>query len=549
MNENRLCREKERFADAAHMLYEQGLVVGSDGAMVWRISNQETLSTPDQATFRLIKTTDILQMSSSGGQEGSLSSDAATGLLMKILDQEKDIHSAIHAHSKYCSIVAMLRESPPLMMMPAFAQRVGSLRMVRYGPQWEEDVLKTLAEPRQTSGGILIEHLGAIAFGEDPLAAVLVLESLEHFMEIFYRCRFDEIRHESQRQPRRVEQNLSRVYLELTTRCDLSCSKCLRRTGTIPEDREMALEQVASLIRQIKEVGSCKEIVLFGYGEIFCHDRALEIIELLKSHGLDLTLITNGLRLHEKAIADGIVKAALDRLYVSFDDPDVFTLQAEQEESIPQRIRIGLARLRDARDNFGGSHPRTCISTVMTRSNLRQIRGIVSMSEELGVSEILISNLVPYDREMSSLSLINKRGGQVFRAKYDSPKVKVARMDYFGPRCCQFIDGGACFISAEGDMSPCPVAARSHREHILSADKKINQLVFGNIFKSSIREIWHSDPYRTFREKFEHFDFPDCFSCSAAEICRNRTEGEHDCFESEAPCADCLWSKGIVLCP
>ena len=95
-------------------------------------------------------------------------------------------------------------------------------------------------------------------------------------------------------------------------------------------------------------------------------------------------------------------------------------------------------------------------------------------------------------------------------------------MDYFGPRRCEFIEGGACFISAEGDVSPCPPAARSHTEYVLSAEKKIKRLVFGNLFETRLEEIWQSGSYRSFREKFVHFDFPDCFSCSAAEICKNR---------------------------
>jgi len=82
---------------------------------------------------------------------------------------------------------------------------------------------------------------------------------------------------------------------------------------------------------------------------------------------------------------------------------------------------------------------------------------------------------------------------------------------------------------------------------MLHADPVV-ALVGDNVFKTSMKEIWHSDAYQAFREKFRYFDFPDCFACSIAELCKNRIEGEHDCFESETPCSDCLWSKGIGLC-
>lgn len=114
---------------------------------------------------------------------------------------------------------------------------------------------------------------------------------------------------------------------------------------------------------------------------------------------------------------------------------------------------------------------------------------------------------------------------------------------------CKFIADGAAFISVEGEVSPCLLASRTHTAYILGAEKQIRRLSLGNVFQNDIAIIWDSDAYRSLRDKFRYYDFPDCFTCRGFEMCLNRLSGEHDSFLSETPCSDCLWAKDVVLCP
>jgi MoaA/NifB/PqqE/SkfB family radical SAM enzyme len=345
-----------------------------------------------------------------------------------------------------------------------------------------------------------------------------------------------------------VERHLSKIYLEVTTRCNFNCTACLRKTGTVPSDQDMTLEQVTNLAEQLQQTRTCEEIVLLGYGEMLCHPQAIETIELLKSTGFRVTLVTNGQLLRSK-VAERLIAAKLDWLYVSIDGGDYIAHQKVRTGSDFQTIIENLKNLAQIKKEKNSTLPQIGLETVLTKENIRQMRGILGLADQVAARQILMSNLLPYSSDMAAQSLLQQPGGFIFRNKYHSSRVRIAEMDYRRPTRCKFIADGAVFISVEGDVSPCLMASRSHTAYILGAEKKIQRMSLGNVFQDDIFQIWDSESYRSFRDKFRYYDFPDCFTCRGAEMCLNRLNGEHDCFLSETPCSDCLWAKDVVLCP
>lgn len=542
--------QEEQFIQIAHLLFQRGLVTGVDGALAWRIADDTMLVSPLHQPLGLLTTNDVARVSLDGKLQNERVPHLSAEFLAEIFRQNPDIGAVIHAHPKFSSILGLSQQSLPLSLLPELQQRIGQIKTIGFQTHWSDEVPQQLQARNRSRGVFLIENYGVLVFAEDLITAALTLDSLEHYSEIIYHSqnagRNDRPSSRYEVQP--VEQHFTKIYLEVTTRCNFNCTTCLRKTGAVPKDQDMSLAQINDLISQLHQTRTCKEIVLLGYGEALCHPHAIEIIETLKAAGFRVTLVTNG-QLLSSTVAERLIAAPLDWLYVSIDGGDYITQQKVRLGSNFETIIENLKNLAQIKSEHDITLPHIGLETVITKENLRQMRSILNLADQVGAKQILMSNLLPYNSSLAEQSLLNQPGGFIFRSKYHSPTVRIAQMDYHQPTRCKFMAEGAAFISVEGDVSPCLMASRSHTAFILDAEKKIQRFTLGNVFQDGLSDIWGSDRYRSLRYKFRYYDFPDCFTCRGAEMCLNRLSGEHDCFLSETPCSDCLWSKDVVLCP
>ena len=77
--------------------------------------------------------------------------------------------------------------------------------------------------------------------------------------------------------------------------------------------------------------------------------------------------------------------------------------------------------------------------------------------------------------------------------------------------------------------------------------RKITHCSFGNIKEQPLAEIWSSKEYKTFRRKFDEFDFASCLYCGHCELFE---ENREDCIGNTHPaCGGCLWAEGVLSCP
>jgi len=540
----------EQFVQIARMLFQRGLVSGVDGALAWRIDEDEILASPLQQPLGWLNANDLARLSLNGKFQNDRVPGLAAEFLVEIFRQNPDIGAVIQAHPKFGSVLGLAQESLPLSLLPDLQRRIGQIKTIAFQIHWTDELLERLQARNHSRGVFLIENYGVLVFAEDLLTAALTLDSLEHYLEIIYYSQNSDRKNRpaSNFEVQPVEQHLTKIYLEVTTRCNFNCTNCLRKTGAVPRDQDMTLAQVTELMRQLQHSRTCQEVVLLGYGEALCHPQAIDIIELLKSAGFRLTLVTNG-QLLSAEVAERLIAAQLDWLYVSIDGGDYMAHQKVRTGSDFQTIIENLKNLAQQKEKHNCSLPQIGLETVITQDNMRQMRSILNLADQVGAKQILMSNLLPYNAAMAERSLLDQPGGHIFRNKYQAPTVRIAQMDYRQPTRCKFIAEGAAFISVEGDVSPCLMASRSHTAYILGAEKKIQRFRLGNIFQEDLTHIWDSDGYRSLRDKFRYYDFPDCFTCRGAEMCLNRLNGDHDCFLSETPCSDCLWAKEVVICP
>jgi hypothetical protein len=100
-------------------------------------------------------------------------------------------------------------------------------------------------------------------------------------------------------------QHLQNLEIEITTKCNLKCVSCDRRCGQAPSDEEMTINQIKYFVKETKYLNySWRQINILG-GEPSLHANLAEILEILRSTGAKLTVVSNGYKM-PKAIEEKI---------------------------------------------------------------------------------------------------------------------------------------------------------------------------------------------------------------------------------------------------
>jgi MoaA/NifB/PqqE/SkfB family radical SAM enzyme len=366
---------------------------------------------------------------------------------------------------------------------------------------------------------------------------------------------------------------LAKVYIEPTTNCNLNCRTCMRNTWSEPGG-EMSMETYGRLLDGLRGAASLRTMSFWGIGEPLANQNILEMLRLAKMIGARTEMVTNGLLLTREMSA-GLVAAGLDRLVVSIDGA---TRESNSEirtgadlATVQENIRM-LNAMRLVRSQ---SNPEVGIEFVVMRRNISELKYLPGLARGMGASFIIVSNLLPYTEELKDDILYWLSAGDNFpsaRSRWN-PEITMARIDARRENLdlmegfssyvaathrrtaspngadgyCPFVWDGSAAVAWDGSVSPCVGLMHSHTCFVLDREKSIKKYVLGNVNRYGINKIWNGAEYRKFRKRVREFDFAPCVSCGGCEYAESN---EEDCFGSPFPaCGDCLWARGIVLCP
>lgn len=366
---------------------------------------------------------------------------------------------------------------------------------------------------------------------------------------------------------------LARVYVEPTSNCNLSCRTCVRRSWTEPSGT-MAMETYRRLIEGLRAVPTLHKVSLWGFGEPLLHPQIVEMVALAKGLGSRTEIISNGLLLHPSLSRD-LVAAGLDSIVFSLDGTSAEAYADVRPGADLALVEKNVGALREARNGRPDHNPEIGIEFVATRSSLDQLAKLRTLALRLGASFIVVTNVLPYTREMSEEVLYSMAVG-VAPARLHSawlPDLSLPTMDVrwhksepllalmeqvegagaawrqaqINGAYCRFVGEGAVAVRWDGGVSPCVGLMHTYSCFILGREKLVKRYVVGNVAERPVGEIWADEEYRRFRARVQEFDFAPCSSCGGCYLAETN---EEDCFGNTFPvCGDCLWAWGVIQCP
>ena len=368
---------------------------------------------------------------------------------------------------------------------------------------------------------------------------------------------------------------LRRVYIEVTNKCNLNCSTCMRNVWDV-KFGNVTDEMFGRILAGLGNFANKPEVFFGGYGEPLSHPNILRMVERAKAQGHRVSLITNGILLTERVI-EKLIDLHLDMLWVSLDgaSPECYA-DVRLGDALPVVLE-NLKRLQTKKYfKFGGSnwsgHPKLGIAFVAMRRNIHDLSEVIRLGSRLGAVEFSISNVLAHNRELLEENLymrsLDMVVGQEIRPTVHMPLMDVSpqtmkaladvmkgmnRLELTGSLLngnidqCPFVERGSMSIRWDGKVSPCLPLLYTHTHYLDERKRTSREYFVGDVGVDDLSEIWNKQEYRDLRKRLQDFDFSPCAFCNSCEMANENLE---DCFGNIQPtCGGCLWARGLIRCP
>jgi len=375
---------------------------------------------------------------------------------------------------------------------------------------------------------------------------------------------------------------LRKLYIEPTTKCNLNCKMCFRHTWFDEPICDLSLEDYRRVLATMPK--TVETIFFGGMGEPLFHKDILEMIRLAAETGAEVELLTNGTLLTETMIY-GILEAGLTRLWISIDDLETdSSINGNSDHGAVEhsghdhsgRVLSNIRLLNKIRQKSLSSIS-LGITFVAMKSNIHQLANLPFFIAQHLVDEVNVSNISPTDEasqnELLYTGLVNMYTGPGKGSVLPTVRLPFFDMNipeaadgirslmrkqnfnlYFNDQpvlrktgYCKFVREGMTFVRADGKVCPCMALLHNGYTYMSNVRRKITHCSFGNVKEQPLADIWSGQKYKTFRRKFDDFDFASCLYCGHCELFE---ENREDCIGNDHPaCGGCLWAEGVLSCP
>lgn len=365
---------------------------------------------------------------------------------------------------------------------------------------------------------------------------------------------------------------LTKIYIEPSSRCNLDCRTCIRNVWNAP-DELMAEATFDRIMADLPAFSPPPTLFFGGLGEPLIHPGLVDWVGRAKAAGARVELITNGTMLTE-GIARGLIEAGLDLLWVSLDGATSESYADVRLGASLPKVLANLQRFDKLRPNRHQPTPEIGLAFVAMKRNIADLPAVMQIGKQVGATRLSVSNVLPYTPEMQeeilysrvltsapyqpsrwlphlSLPKMNPTGdfsqilgqvmGQGWNVSFNGNNVETR------PNICPFIEHGTLAIGWDGSISPCLPLLHNHVSFIDERRRTSRRYIIGQVGQQNLADVWMLPEHLAFRQKVQAFDFAPCAVCGGCDMSKTN---ELDCQGNTFPtCGGCLWAQGVIQCP
>ncbi len=193
----------------------------------------------------------------------------------------------------------------------------------------------------------------------------------------------------------------SRLFVEVTTKCNLRCSMCVKQNGERGfGDGHMSLPTFRALEPAFPFLDA---VVLNGIGEPLLHPQLEDFIRRARELLPGMAWVgfqSNGVLLtNERAVS--LIDAGLDRICLSMDSVSPDRFRKIREGGDVSDVRRAFTALGHAKEVCGRKDVSVGIEFVLMRNNLSELPEAVRWAARNGASFAIITQLLPYEKAVA----------------------------------------------------------------------------------------------------------------------------------------------------
>ena len=167
--------------EAGRRMYMRGYVCANDGNISARISGDVIVVTPSGISKGFMTEDMLIKIGLDGAVlEGTLKPSSEIKLHLAIYRQSPDMLSVCHAHPPVAAAFAAAGVALNKAYLQETAMLLGVIPVVEYAPPGSEELASTAAALCNEYHGALLEHHGAVTWGNSVIQALHRMESVEY---------------------------------------------------------------------------------------------------------------------------------------------------------------------------------------------------------------------------------------------------------------------------------------------------------------------------------------------------------------------------------
>jgi MoaA/NifB/PqqE/SkfB family radical SAM enzyme len=304
------------------------------------------------------------------------------------------------------------------------------------------------------------------------------------------------------------------VFIEVTNRCNLACTMCVRTFLAYEPPRDLSRDEFVAIAEQFPDM---ERAVLHGVGEPLLNPALPQMIRYLKTRGITVLFNSNGTLLtHERQVA--LVESGLDEFRLSLDAVTPELYARLRGKPLFETVLANIRALVATKEHMGATTPLISLWCVGMQENIEQLADLIHLAADIGVPEVYVQRLtyaldpgVRYgigqaeqalfgrmrSRELAILDeceQLSQALGITFRASgATDPRssLHAAEDTDSSPwKACQR-PWTTAYITANGNALPCCMAHW--------ADTDYRDLILGNIWEERFEQIWNDMSYQDWR--------------------------------------------------
>lgn len=227
-----------------------------------------------------------------------------------------------------------------------------------------------------------------------------------------------------------LQDHPSRLFVEITSRCNLRCPMCVKQSGLgNTPDGDMAPAMFEALAPTWPHL---QALVLNGIGEPLLHPRLEAFIRTAKRSMPAKSWIgfqSNGHLLTE-ARSRSLVAAGLDRIFLSVDSTSPEQYREVRGGGNLGHVERALAALAAANREHPAKPVEVGAEFVIMRDNMRELPRLITWLAKRGVSRLVVSHLLPFGPGMADQPIfgINTESSSLFYSEW-AKKAQQERID------------------------------------------------------------------------------------------------------------------------